>query len=88
MLCGLDLKTTNENYRNFRADVSCESKSTCRDCLTLPQCGWSENKRKDGTGRCLKGGARASHDVPNWHFFDCPRKLHSLLKVIIGKSCV
>ena len=53
-------------------DVSCESESICRDCLTLPQCGWSENESKDGTGRCLKGGALSSHDVPNWHFFDCP----------------
>ncbi|CAB3988893.1 Hypothetical predicted protein [Paramuricea clavata] len=56
-------------------DISCESKSTCRNCLTLPSCGWSESVMRNGAGQCLKGSAHAPKDVSNykyWHFFDCP----------------
>ena len=63
-------------YMNLLSlDTSCEDKLTCRDCLTLPSCGWKENAMRDGSGQCLKGGAQGPKDSSNykyWHFFDCP----------------
>ncbi|XP_028390886.1 attractin-like isoform X2 [Dendronephthya gigantea] len=55
--------------------ITCESMVTCRDCLTLPSCGWRETPMRSGAGDCLEGSASGPRDGSNygyWHFIDCP----------------
>lgn len=60
----------------FSAGATCQNKSNCQDCLTLPSCGWDEGSARNGAGECLMGGAAGPKNTLYWHFFDCPRKCY------------
>ena len=69
----------------------CELMTTCESCQEDPKCGWCDDGKKRGRGRCMEGAASApfsTNGLPDvnkcpsnhWFFSDCPCKFTECAK--------
>ena len=64
------------------AATRCEHLTSCDECHEDPACGWCDDGKNRGRGRCMQGGLSppTSTDATrrcserNWHFATCPRE--------------